>query len=155
MDNDGSYGGQGSRVFQQAKGENGETFPDFEGLPEVWDNAGEYPVLFPNVLFAYQRDHGFTMLLLPQGPEKTIERTELFYSFPDGARPDLDALKATNATQWKGVLEEDLFVVEGMQKGRHGVHFDGGKFSPVMDTPTYEFHRWVAEQLFKGRAGVA
>lgn len=155
MDNDGSYGGQGSRVFQQTKGENGETFPDFEGLPKVWDNAGEYPVLFPNVLFAYQRDHGFTMLLLPQGPEKTIERTELFYSFPDGARPDLDALKATNATQWKGVLEEDLFVVEGMQKGRHGVHFDGGKFSPVMDTPTYEFHRWVAKQLIKGRAGAA
>ena len=70
-------------------------------------------------------------------------------------RPELDALKASNATQWKGVLEEDLFVVEGMQKGRHGIHFDGGKFSPVMDTPTYDFHRWVAERLVAARSQTA
>ncbi len=144
--------GQGTLVYQQTKGEAGEVFPDFGGLPEKWDNGAEYPVLFPNVLFAYQRDHAFAMLLLPQGPQETIERTEIFYAFPEGARPDLDDLKAQNAVQWKGVLEEDLFVVEGMQKGRHGVHFDGGKFSPVMDNPTHDFHRWVAERLATARA---
>ena len=28
------------------------------------------------------------------------------------------------------VFEEDIFVVEGMQAGRLGVKFDGGRFSP-------------------------
>jgi choline monooxygenase len=143
--------GQGVSNYRQITGENGEVFPDFAGLPAEWSDVGEYPVLFPNVLFAFQRDHAFTMLLLPQGPDRTIERTELFYAFPAGERPDLDALKERNARQWKGVLSEDLFVVEGMQKGRHGVHFDGGKFSPVMDNPTHDFHAWVAKRLVEAR----
>jgi len=45
------------------------------------------------------------------------------------------------------VFEEDIFVVEGMQRGRHASLFDGGKFSPVMDSPTHCFHHWVATQL--------
>ncbi len=47
---------------------------------------------------------------------------------------------------WKEEFEEDIFVVEGMQKGRHGAKFDGGRFSPVMDSPTHLFHHWVASQ---------
>ena len=38
-----------------------------------------------------------------------------------------------------------------MQKGRHGEYFDGGRFSPVMDGPTHNFHHWVASQFLKGR----
>jgi choline monooxygenase len=152
VENDGSFAGQGSKVYRRIKGENGEMFPDFVGLPEWWDEGAEYPVLFPNVLLAFQRDHFYAMLLLPQGPGKTIERTEFFYSFDPADRPDLAPLLAKNAAQWKSVLEEDLFVVEGMQRGRHAVHFDGGKFSPVMDNPTYDFHRWVATQVQKARS---
>ena len=46
---------------------------------------------------------------------------------------------------------EDIFVVEGMQKGRQGDMFDGGKFSPVMDGPTHTFHRWIATQIITQR----
>jgi hypothetical protein len=45
------------------------------------------------------------------------------------------------------VFKEDIFVVEGMQKGRSARHFDGGKFSPAMDGPTHCFHQWVAGQM--------
>ena len=38
-----------------------------------------------------------------------------------------------------------------MQKGRQGIFFDGGKFSPAMDGPTHNFHHWVASQVEKGR----
>jgi len=149
---DAPMSGQGVKVYRQIEGHEGEVFPDFDGLGPFWDAGAEYPVLFPNTLFGFQRDHAFVMLLLPQGPERTVERTELFYAFPAEDHPELDPLKAKNAQQWKSVLSEDLFVVEGMQRGRHGVHFDGGKFSPVMDNPTHEFHRWVAEHLSRARA---
>ncbi len=149
--NDGAFAGQGTKVFQGMQGDNGEVFPDFNGLPEFWDKGAEYPVVFPNVMLGFQRDHFFTVLVLPQGPEKSIERVEIFYGFDPAERPDLDDLRAKNTAQWKSVLKEDLFVVEGMQRGRHAVHFDGGKFSPVMDNPTYDFHHWVAKQVEKGR----
>ena len=56
-----------------------------------------------------------------------------------------------NSALWKGVFVEDVFVVEGMQKGRQGVLFDGGKFSPAMDGPTHNFHHWVATNIEAGR----
>jgi len=88
----GAFSGQGTYVYRQMVGDGGETFPDFGGLSEFWDEGAEYVV-----------------------------------------------------------FEEDIFVVEGMQKGRHGPHFDGGKFSPVMDNPTHVFHEWAANQILKYR----
>ena len=60
-------------------------------------------------------------------------------------------MRAKNTNFWKEVFKEDIFVVEGMQKGRHGKFFDGGKFSPIMDGPTHLFHEWVATQINIGR----
>jgi len=37
------------------------------------------------------------------------------------------------------------------QKGTHAVQIDGGGFSPVMYTSTYEFHRRVARQVLNVR----
>ena len=52
---------------------------------------------------------------------------------------------------WKLVFQEDVPVVEGMQRGRHAVNFDGGRFSPAMDNPTHCFHYWVANEVQNGR----
>lgn len=147
----GQFSGQGTLVYQQIKGDQGEVFPDFSNLSEFWDEGAEYIALFPNVLLASQRDHTYAMILLPQGPERTIERTVIYYSFNPKERPDLKDLIKKNSDQWRRVLEEDIFVVEGMQKGRHGVKFDGGKFAPKMDGPTHMFHHWAAEQIQKYR----
>lgn len=153
----GHFSGQGTKVYRQIEGEGGEKFPDFEGLSDFWNTGAEYIALYPNVLFAAQRDHGFAIILLPQGPGRTIERNEVYYPFDPKEKPELAALVAKNAVQWKSVLEEDLFVVEGMQKGRAGIYFDGGKFAPVMDSPTFVFHDWVARriQAARSRAGAA
>ena len=56
-------------------------------------------------------------------------------------------LRKKNKKQWEKIFKEDISVVEGMQKGRNSIHFDGGKFSPVMDGPTHCFHKWVASHL--------
>jgi hypothetical protein len=42
-----------------------------------------------------------------------------------------------------------------MQRGRHAAGFDGGRFSPVMDSPTHCFHAWVAGRIEAHRAGAA
>lgn len=148
----GHYSGQGTLVYRQLKDDNGLAFPDFEGLGSQWDEGAEYIALYPNVLLGVQRDHAFAIVLEPKECGRTTEHIELYYAQPEEETPDLADLREANAKLWKTVFEEDIFVVEGMQKGRHGELFDGGCFSPAMDGPTHNFHHWVASQIEKGRS---
>ncbi|MCO4840326.1 MAG: aromatic ring-hydroxylating dioxygenase subunit alpha [Rhodobacteraceae bacterium] len=137
------YSGQGTWVYRQLRDDAGNSFPDFGGIDDKWDTAAEYISVFPNVLMGVHRDHTFAIVLTPEGPEKTIENIHLYY-----AAPKTDSnLRAQNTEQWKLIFNEDVFVVEGMQRGRHAPQFDGGRFSPAMDGPTHLFHDWVASKL--------
>lgn len=144
----GRYSGQGTLVYRQLQDDAGGVFPDFAGLSSQWDGAAEYLAIYPNVLMGVHRDHAFAIVLMPQAVEATQEQVHLYYATPD-ADP---TLRARNAAQWKTVFEEDIFVVEGMQRGRHAAGFDGGRFSPAMDGPTHCFHDWVASRLAQNSA---
>ena len=139
----GAYSGQGTLVYRQVTNENGDPFPDFEGISDKWDTAAEYIAAYPNVLLGVHRDQAFAIVLLPEGPGKTVEHIHLYYS-----QPKTDSgLRQRNTQLWKTVFEEDIFVVEGMQRGRYASGFDGGRFSPAMDSPTHCFHDWVASKI--------
>lgn len=143
----GLFSGQGTLVYRQMVGESGATFPDFAGLSTQWDEGAEYIALYPNVLLGAQRDHAFAIILEPVSVDRTLEHVHIYY-----AQPDIDAaMIRQNSELWRGVFEEDIFVVEGMQKGRHGPGFDGGRFSPAMDGPTHCFHQWVADRILAHR----
>ena len=142
-----NYAGQGSLKYSQLEDESGLKFPDFAGVSAKWDKASEYVALFPNVLFGVHRDHAFAMLLMPQGPEVTLERVALCYTWEAATSDNWKDMRAKNAALWRNVFAEDVGVVEGMQKGRHGPLFDGGKFSPVMDVPTHVFHKWAVRLM--------
>lgn len=137
--------GQGTLVYRQMAGNGGAAFPDFEGLDAKWDTAAEYLAVYPNVLMGVHRDHAFNIILTPEAPNKTVEQVHLYY-----ASPETDpTLRAQNAALWKTVFEEDVFVVEGMQRGRAASGFDGGRFSPAMDGPTHCFHAWAAQSMLR------
>ncbi|MHA7851381.1 aromatic ring-hydroxylating oxygenase subunit alpha [Roseovarius sp.] len=144
----GEYSGQGTLVYRQLSNENGDTFIDFEEVGSRWNERAEYIAVYPNVLLGTHRDHAFAIILEPKGPERTVEHVHLYYSVPDSD----EGLRMRNSQLWKTVFEEDIFVVEGMQKGRHAEQFDGGRFSPVMDSPTHCFHYWVADKVEIHRA---
>lgn len=143
----GKFSGQGTEVYRPTISEDGQKFPDYSDLSDKWDVGAEYIALYPNVLLGAHRDHAFAIILEPRAKDHTIEHVEVYYASEDAVGPNFAELRKANAALWHSVLEEDLFVVEGMQKGRHAVYFDGGKFSPVMDGPTHCFHQWVATQL--------
>ena len=139
----GHFSGQGTEVYRQIEGDNGETFPDFSGLSSKWDTAGEYITVTPNVMLGVQRDHVFAIILEPKGPRLTHEHIHLLYASDDTSA----SLRAKNAEQWMVVFVEDIGVVEGMQAARGAPGFDGGRFSPAMDGPTHIFHSWVASRM--------
>jgi choline monooxygenase len=151
IEENGRYSGQGTLVYRQLKDDDGKVFPDFEGLSDKWDTGAEYITVFPNVLLGVHRDHTFALVLEPKELKKTQEHVEIFYASADALDENFASTRAKNARQWKEVFEEDIFVVEGMQKGRMAPFFDGGKFSPAMDGPTHVFHAWVATAVSAGR----
>ena len=128
-----------TRVYDEHR-----AFSNFDGLSPKWNTGAEYVALFPNVLLGVHRDHTFAILLEPQSHNRTVERVEIFYASEDMCGPEMADLREKNSKMWKDIFIEDIFVVEGMQKGRSASMFDGGKFSPVMDPPTHCFHEWVA-----------
>ncbi|MBF9036482.1 Rieske 2Fe-2S domain-containing protein [Rhodobacterales bacterium HKCCE2091] len=137
------FSGQGSLVYRQLTGPDGARFPDFDGLTPKWETGAEYVAVFPNVLLGHHRDHAYAIILEPAGDARTVEHVHIYY-----ATDDTDpALRQRNTAQWKSVFEEDIGVVEGMQRGRRSEGFDGGRFSPAMDGPTHLFHAWVAGRL--------
>lgn len=144
----GQYSGQGTMVYRQLTNEVGAKFTDFEEVGAKWNEQAEYIAVYPNVLLGVHRDHAFAIILEPKSHQRTVEHIHLYYA---DAQSD-EGLRMRNTQLWKTVFEEDIFVVEGMQKGRHASQFDGGRFSPVMDSPTHCFHAWVAGRIEAQRA---
>ena len=60
---------------------------------------------------------------------------------------ELKELRKENSRFWKDVMLEDINAIEGMQEGRNSPVYNGGNFSPIMDQPTHQFHKWVAQNL--------
>ena len=144
---EGPFCGQGTTVYDPSKIEGAPIFPRFEGLSEKWKTGAEYPMFFPNVMIGIQNDHTYGFIVEPVTHERSREHVQIYYADPAVAGEEWREKRARNATTWRGVFDEDIFVVEGMQEGRHASMFDGGKFSPVMDNPTHDFHAWVARQI--------
>ncbi len=145
----GQFSGQGSTIYSPALSPDGTQFPALPGLSEKWDTGAEYVALYPNTLLGMHKDHCYAILVQPDGPARCHERLALHY-FDEAVRdPDFAELRTTNQKTWKEVFVEDVFVVEGMQRGRHAPGFDGGVFTPVMDPPTRNFHVWAAEAMLR------
>ncbi|MEQ9643365.1 MAG: SRPBCC family protein [Alphaproteobacteria bacterium] len=144
IERDGSFAGQGSRRYAPRLSADGSALPRFPDLPTAWDGAAEYVALFPNVLLGIHGDHFFAIHLEPLGPARTLEHLELYYVGEAALGDDFAELRAANTAAWRSVFEEDIAVVEGMQRGRASPAFAGGVFSPAMDGPTHCFHCWAA-----------
>ena len=137
-----SFAGQGTRVYAPQRTAD-QTLPGLPDLPPSLAKTGEYVALFPNLLLGVHIDQAFAIVLEPLAPDRT--REHLFLAYVDNAAtdPGLTAARTANLAAWQEVFEEDVASVEGMQHGRHAPGFDGGIFTPVMDGPTYVFHRWA------------
>ena len=72
----------------------------------------------------------------------------MYYVGEDSANgKDFEGMRKENSKFWKEVMSEDIKAIEGMQEGRNSPVYNGGNFSPVMDNPTHQFHKWVASNL--------
>jgi len=145
--NDSGFAGQGSLTYNP-NFVSKEKFNCFPNWPKGELNHAEYIALFPNVMLGIHRDHYFAFWLEPINQSSTIEHMEVYYVGDESAYSDqYKEIREENSNLWFKVLSEDINAIEGMQAGRNSPSYTGGKFSPVMDTATHHFHKWVATNI--------
>ena len=141
------FAGQGSKKYDQIVKGNKifDTFPNWE--KSMLKNS-EYIALFPNVMIGLHVDHFYVFWLEPLAMNKTKEHMQMYYVGEESANGEqLKEMRKQNLKCWKDVMLEDVNSVEGMQEGRNSPVYNGGNFSPIMDQPTHQFHKWVAQNL--------
>jgi choline monooxygenase len=140
------FAGQGSLSYRGSEVA-GAHLPRLAAWPADRMHVAEYPTMYPNVLLGFQADHAFAILLIPEAPDRTREELRIFYVREGAADDAYRACRAATLSAWRIVFEQDLNAVEQMQLGRASPGYDGGVFSPSMDTATHHFHAWVAARL--------
>ena len=146
-DIDGNFSGQGSNKYVQ-QFEGNRSFQTFPNWPSDLSQNSEYVSLFPNVMLGIHIDHFYAFWLEPLENDKTREHFEMYYVGDESATSDeYKEIRKKNFLFWQEVMSEDIAAIEGMQKGRASPAYNGGNFSPIMDTPTHMFHKWIANNL--------
>ena len=141
------FAGQGSKKYEQLIKGN-KKFKNFPNWDKNMLKNSEYIALFPNVMIGLHIDHFYIFWLEPITINRTKEHMQMYYVGNESANgEELKELRKENVRFWKDVMLEDVSAIEGMQEGRNSPVYNGGNFSPVMDQPTHQFHKWIANSL--------
>ena len=90
--------GQGTTVY--APGSlRGMSLPG-QSLPAELAARAEYPVVFPNLMTGLQSDHFYLIDVLPDGPERTRERFEIFFFGDEAMTGELEAIRSETIERW-------------------------------------------------------
>ena len=136
------FAGQASKVYEHRQ-LNQPDFPIFEDWP---GKVAEYPTLFPNVFLGFHCDHYWTRVVEPVAKDQTLDHFQLYYLGDAAATDYYEGARSSRFDSWSKVFNEDIGVIEGMQRGRQSAAFKGGVFSPVMDEPSHYFAKWIANR---------
>ena len=143
------FAGQGT-INYNPKFNNKEKLPCFPNWPKNKENIAEYVALFPNVMLGIHKDHYYAYWLEPIDHENTLEHMEIYYVGEKAAKSGkFKSLRKQNHKLWEDIQKEDVDIIQRMQIGRNSNAYNGGNFSPDMDNPTHQFHRWVSTNIVK------
>ena len=141
------FAGQGT-INYNPKFKGKEKFPSFPNWPKNKENIAEYVALFPNVMLGIHKDHYYAYWLEPIDHENTLEHMEIYYVGEKAAKSEkFKSLRKQNHKLWEDIQKEDVDIIQRMQIGRNSNAYNGGNFSPDMDNPTHQFHKWVSTNL--------
>ena len=115
------------------------------GVDRAVENQLTYIVLFPSLMVAFTPSNYTLFHLNPQSPGRTLERINLYV--PDATDPALEDDRQSFVRSYEELNEEDISLVEDLQKSRHSPAFDGGRFSPHWDTLSHHLARLVARAM--------
>lgn len=138
--------GQGTYSYESLCLDN-KTLPQFPNLPPEKLSVGEFPVLFPNVMLAVRRDFFYVIVVHPTSPGTCTERMAFYFVGDEAMSSEFEKHRTQIIERHRAINVEDINIVERLFKGRSSSAFDGGKFSPALETTVHRFQQLVAKWL--------
>jgi choline monooxygenase len=121
--------------------------PRFPALPNALAHRAEYPTMLPNLMLGVHPDYFFAFTAEPRAAELTHETFHFWFVGEAALAPELKPQRDRVVESWGSINREDIFVVEGMQAGRHSPAYRGARFSAHHEPTTHEFQRRIANRL--------
>ena len=134
--------GQGNAKFEPIDGV-ANAFAPFPGLSDDEKRITEALCLFPNLLITIFSDNMRIILVEPDGPARCRERVEVFVVDESALTEARAADRQSLVARFEAFNNEDIAIVEGLQRAMHETAFDDGCFSPYYDQNVAHFHRQV------------
>ena len=125
--------------------------PPLPVFPHCVDTE-KYEALYiaPNLMVTCLPNLFKVIILHPLGPGRTRERLVVFFIGDEAMREDLSDARATVMRDWSlNVNDQDIGIIEKMQKGRSSTAFDGGRFMPKQEATTLHFQKMLAKRMLK------
>ena len=121
--------------------------PPHSGIEGRNLEAGRFILMFPNVAVAVLPNHAFVMVLEPEGPGRTAERTYLL-AHPETVASGVadEALKRLHEF-WDDVNREDIEIVERVQRGVATPEYRGGRMCYRFEEPLHRFQNMVIDRM--------
>ncbi|MEM6254272.1 MAG: aromatic ring-hydroxylating dioxygenase subunit alpha [Cyanobacteria bacterium P01_D01_bin.156] len=145
----GPHVGQGSLMYKSGVLDQRSlpTLPNLEALDK--QTVAEYITVFPNLMLGVHPDYFLVFLVNPVTPSESEERMAFYFVGDDAMTPENRALRHLPIDLWKVTNDEDIEMIERMQTGRRSPGFDGGRFSPALEQPVYQFQQEIAKAVGK------
>jgi choline monooxygenase len=121
--------------------------PVMPGLEPFEAQSAFWILIFPNVALFLLPDHLCTLLLRPDGPQRTIEVASMLVH-PDALEdPQADAKIDRVLSFWSMVNNQDIKAVEGVQQGLQVRAYPGGRLSARLEEPIHRFQNMVIDRM--------
>ena len=120
-------------------------FPNLEAMGK--QTVAEYITVFPNLMLGVHPDYFLAFTANPLNPNQSAERMVFYFVGDEAMTPENEALRHLPIDLWKITNDEDIDIIERMQRGRKSPGFDGGCFSLALERPVYRFQQKVAQAI--------
>ena len=109
--------------------------------------SGRFVLMFPNVALALLPNHLFVMILEPQGPARTYERTFTLTHAETGATEESNAAIVDLQAFWDEVNMEDVDIVENVQAGIATPEYQSGRMCYRFEEPVHRFQNMIIDRM--------
>jgi choline monooxygenase len=139
--------GQGSLKYISGERE-GKRLPMFPNLKATdRTTIAEYVTAFPNLMLGVHPDYFLVFIVNPLRADRSLERMVFYFVGDEAMTPENAALRDLPVDLWSATNDEDIGVIERMQKGRRSPAFDGGCFSPALEITVKQFQSMVYRSI--------
>lgn len=124
-----------------------DQLPVFPGLSEKAKKSTEAIWLSPNLLVTVFPDNLRVIRVEPVSPTHCIEDIGVFFVDDQALAPGLEHYRQLTMARFREFNDEDIEIVESLQRGLTGSDYDGGHFSPAFDRNVGHFQSIISRQV--------